>query len=640
MDPVTLGMARAYAKQNFSPLTWVLPILGQSNAVGAALDRDPAIDTLDGRVRQYARSGPDAGKIIPATEPLKNPQGNTDFGWGMPLAKLMLAKLPEGSDIILVPCGWSGTTIMPGSSPYDTNCWRTTFTPPTGGRNLTIDSADAINTVLAASGGRLLGLFWLQGESDGVIGTSKSTYITEFDLIIDYFRTNVGGGESAPFVIGGMNPDAFPTVAGRVPINEAHQETPARKEFTGFAPGVSGASRIHPSPTVDTTHYNATGMRALARNYADAYDRAKSNVKGTIPSVPTNLAINDSGVTWDAASGRVTGYGLELSVNGTTSTPTTIVPAYPIPLGDTDSATVRVYGISEGGVGRSAYAERIRSITEPEVDPLEGLAFDRAYSLRRAISAFEGPLFQVRRSSDNATQDCASVADAILFVGSDSGYITTWYDQSGHNRNLIQSTAAAQPRLINAGVVEQNGTRPAVRFDGSDDYLTSASAGMFAAGAASVVSVQRILSTHTSQPMFGEYSSSSDNTIYELCSYASGYTLGHFIRNDAATTLLANFSSDVAPDAWLTTPTMFSVIDSGSALAKRVNKTDLASNPTPYTRSGATTPTRFAVGARHRTSATAFWQGYVSELLISYDDWDTTTRDTIENAVASYYGIG
>jgi hypothetical protein len=50
------------------------------------------------------------------------------------------------------------------------------------------------------------------------------------------------------------------------------------------------------------------------------------------------------------------------------------------------------------------------------------------------------------------------------------GYVTTWYDQAGSN-DATQSTAANQPKIVDAGVlVEENG-RPAVDFDGVDDYL-------------------------------------------------------------------------------------------------------------------------------------------------------------------------
>jgi len=41
-------------------------------------------------------------------------------------------------------------------------------------------------------------------------------------------------------------------------------------------------------------------------------------------------------------------------------------------------------------------------------------------------------------------------------VGSGSGYISVWYDQSGNSKDAIQATTASQPRIVNAGVVDVN----------------------------------------------------------------------------------------------------------------------------------------------------------------------------------------
>lgn len=61
-------------------------------------------------------------------------------------------------------------------------------------------------------------------------------------------------------------------------------------------------------------------------------------------------------------------------------------------------------------------------------------------------------------------------ADALSLSDGDS--VTTWTDSSGGGRNATQSTAANKP-VFKTGVL--NG-KPVVRFDGSNDYLDSASA--------------------------------------------------------------------------------------------------------------------------------------------------------------------
>jgi hypothetical protein len=43
-----------------------------------------------------------------------------------------------------------------------------------------------------------------------------------------------------------------------------------------------------------------------------------------------------------------------------------------------------------------------------------------------------------------------------------SGFVTTWYDQSGNGLNAVQATAASQPRIVNVGVVDTEAGRPTI----------------------------------------------------------------------------------------------------------------------------------------------------------------------------------
>jgi hypothetical protein len=57
--------------------------------------------------------------------------------------------------------------------------------------------------------------------------------------------------------------------------------------------------------------------------------------------------------------------------------------------------------------------------------------------------------------------------------GNYDAFVTTYYDQSGNSSNFIQSSAANQPMIVNAGVVVTSGGVPAVKFDGVNDYLSN-----------------------------------------------------------------------------------------------------------------------------------------------------------------------
>jgi hypothetical protein len=86
-----------------------------------------------------------------------------------------------------------------------------------------------------------------------------------------------------------------------------------------------------------------------------------------------------------------------------------------------------------------------------------------AYSLRLLTPNYRGPLIKVRRDSDNTTRDIYHTrldldCGALLeFVGTGSGFIDTWYDQSANSNNLIQTNLTLQPRIVNTGIIETLG---------------------------------------------------------------------------------------------------------------------------------------------------------------------------------------
>jgi trimeric autotransporter adhesin len=106
-----------------------------------------------------------------------------------------------------------------------------------------------------------------------------------------------------------------------------------------------------------------------------------------------------------------------------------------------------------------------------------------AYSLRRLYASYTGAAIRVRRSSDNAERDIGFIGEhldvfaLLVFVGNGSGFVTTWYDQSGNGRHATQSTAANQPKIVASGVVITEGGRPAISFDGLTQFINLPSSG-------------------------------------------------------------------------------------------------------------------------------------------------------------------
>jgi len=99
--------------------------------------------------------------------------------------------------------------------------------------------------------------------------------------------------------------------------------------------------------------------------------------------------------------------------------------------------------------------------------------------------AYAGALVKIRRSSDNAEKDFypdgsdelsltsedGAGTSLTTWIGANSGYVTTFYDQSGNARHGVQTTASAQPRIVNAGALETLNGKAAIYFDGVDDGM-------------------------------------------------------------------------------------------------------------------------------------------------------------------------
>jgi hypothetical protein len=95
-------------------------------------------------------------------------------------------------------------------------------------------------------------------------------------------------------------------------------------------------------------------------------------------------------------------------------------------------------------------------------------------SIRLVVQTYTGPLIQVRRSNDSATTNIypSSTGDLntvtlLAFTGSNSAYISIWYDQSGGQFNAVQATSSSQPQIVASGVVITKNGQPAPTFTSS-----------------------------------------------------------------------------------------------------------------------------------------------------------------------------
>lgn len=122
-------------------------------------------------------------------------------------------------------------------------------------------------------------------------------------------------------------------------------------------------------------------------------------------------------------------------------------------------------------ISLQAVVARKRGPPVPVLDLLSASNYS-AYSTRLMRAAYTGKSLRVRRSSDNTEQDIGFLTNGNLdtaalttFVGANSAYVVTWYDQTGNGVNITQASSSLQPRLVNAGSIEMSNGRPAPYFN-------------------------------------------------------------------------------------------------------------------------------------------------------------------------------
>lgn len=135
-------------------------------------------------------------------------------------------------------------------------------------------------------------------------------------------------------------------------------------------------------------------------------------------------------------------------------------------------------GIHPNNMGIQEMALALEAILAPTVhatpQTLAGYSTNlwAVYSTRLHVAGYAGSSLRVRRSSDNTEQDIGFVgglldtASLATFVGSNNGFVTKWYDQSGGGNDFAQATTSLQPSIVSSGTI-----LPGVTTDGLSQYM-------------------------------------------------------------------------------------------------------------------------------------------------------------------------
>ena len=259
-----------------------------------------------------------------------------------------------------------------------------------------------------------------------------------------------------------------------------------------------------------------------------------------------------------------------------------------------------------------------------------------AFSLRLLSSSYTGDAIQVRRASDNTTQNIGFVNNQLdtaslnTFCSGTDGFVSTWYNQSDVSNNAIQTALSNQPKIYDSvnGVELENG-KPTIKFIKSSSTWLEVADNSFGhlSDSISNFSVSKGNSGTSNFPSLfskgynvtGCFTFYIQNTTYELrlwagnTAHATGYN--SFLGSQR---LLSNINATGTNNSLVN-------IDSVSI-----------SNYTLTTTTGTNTY-KWAIGRNNRDS-NYYWDGNIQEILL-FNNNQTSDINTIESDINTNYTI-
>lgn len=224
-------------------------------------------------------------------------------------------------------------------------------------------------------------------------------------------------------------------------------------------------------------------------------------------------------------------------------------------------------------------------------------------------------------------------ADAITGLN-DGDPVTTWNDSSGQGNNATQATAAKKPTYQTN---ELNG-KPIVRFDGTDDFLATASNFLGAGNPPTTIFIAGKITTLTSGPAWiniGANPRAANLDEYRTMVESDGSIYQSNIVNDRATA-----NGTITTGVWnIITYRIAAGAFSSSNPEFYKNGTSQASTEgtgvsTPNLGTGAT-----HIGANNEAVPGQFLDGDLTEIIVYDSALSTANRQSVENYLNGRYAI-
>ena len=254
------------------------------------------------------------------------------------------------------------------------------------------------------------------------------------------------------------------------------------------------------------------------------------------------------------------------------------------------------------------------------------------YSLRQFTEAETLNAIRVRRSSDDTEQDIGfdangdlDTAALLAFVGTggtDNGFVTTFYDQSGNGNDANNATESEQPLVVSGGSVTQFDGINAIEFNGtSHELAASLSLSTTAFSSFSVAGTDGVAGTNA-QSIFG----SNATAFY---SQIRSYDLETRISSSPILTLDDDIGNN--PNQMQ----LFASINGTSAGNQYIDGTIGNRSPLDTSSSGGISETSVYIGS---VNGQRYLGGSISEIIFFESD-QSANRTTMETNINDHFDI-
>jgi hypothetical protein len=269
------------------------------------------------------------------------------------------------------------------------------------------------------------------------------------------------------------------------------------------------------------------------------------------------------------------------------------------------------------------------------------------YSVRKLLAGYAGSCLRVRRSSDSTEQDIGWSSNALdlsalaSFVGSSTGYVVRWYDQSAFARHLDTVDSDATAPTIRASSTTEVNTKglPRAKFLSSSMqriYRTSTfniSSFVAAGGANTCLLVCNVTSdgTNTQTPISHGNSSVNPRFLMHV-PYTTDILYDHGNNGNL------RVSVTNPADIYTLDTNIFGFRARSAATSEetiRQQGTSLVS--TTFSGSYTDSAKRFSLGANYGGTYNSPFNGHIQEVIIWNADIGASALAAIEADATAYY---